>query len=202
MGLFMAIAMGAMLVTFVVTTVIKHDNRHGSGHTQMCMMGCGMDHGDMQHGATGASMAISAYPIDYCIVSGEKLGAMGDPVIRSYDGREVRFCCNGCPPKFEKAKMKYLKQLDDAIIAKEKPSYPLLTCIVSGEKLGGDMGDPVDFVYNNRLVRFCCNGCVSKFMKERDKYLGKLRETEPSDSSPTDKSEPERKEPSKADHQH
>ena len=58
------------------------------------------------------------------------------------------------------------------IVAKEKEEYPMDTCVVSGDKLGGDMGAPVDFVYRptNQLVRFCCDGCVDAFKKTPDKY--------------------------------
>lgn len=33
------------------------------------------------------------YTLTTCVVSGEKLGEMGDPYIFQYEGREVRFCC-------------------------------------------------------------------------------------------------------------
>jgi YHS domain-containing protein len=48
-----------------------------------------------------------------CPVSGEKLegGDMGPPVAVSYKGRTVMFCCNMCPPKFEKEPAKYLAKL-------------------------------------------------------------------------------------------
>ncbi len=35
------------------------------------------------------------YTLDTCPVSGEKLGSMGDPSVKMYDGREVRFCGGG-----------------------------------------------------------------------------------------------------------
>ena len=127
--------------------------------------------------AAPAVAATSDYPIDFCIVTGEKLGGMGDPVVKTYDGREVRFCCAMCPPKFEKDKKTYMKKLDDAIIAAQKPGYPLETCVVSGEPLKtSEMGDPVDYVYHNRLVRFCCNMCVKAFNKNPDKFLAKIDE--------------------------
>jgi hypothetical protein len=62
-------------------------------------------------------------------------------------------------------------------LAKAKAAYPLTTCVVSGEALAdGDMGPPVDYVYQkdgqaDRLVRFCCKMCISKFKKNPDKYL-------------------------------
>ncbi|MDD5260913.1 MAG: hypothetical protein PHD76_03600 [Methylacidiphilales bacterium] len=62
-----------------------------------------------------------------------------------------------------------------------KKSYPLDTCVVSGEKLEpGEMGAPVDYLYKQkgadgkettRLVRFCCPGCIKKFNSDPAKYL-------------------------------
>jgi hypothetical protein len=61
------------------------------------------------------------------------------------------------------------------LIAKQLATYPLKTCVVTGGKLG-EMGDPVDYVYKERLVRFCCKGCIKKFEKEPDKYLALIDE--------------------------
>ena len=54
--------------------------------------------------------------------------------------------------------------------------YPLTTCVVSGDKLDGDMGAPFDYIYKqdgkpDRLVRFCCKNCVKDFLKAPAKYL-------------------------------
>ena len=54
------------------------------------------------------------YPLTTCVVSGEKLGEMGDAVIFNYEGREVRFCCKDCIKDFNKDPEAYLKQIDDA----------------------------------------------------------------------------------------
>jgi len=51
--------------------------------------------------------------------------------------------------------------------------YPLQYCIVSGQPLGS-MGGPVDYIYNGRDLKFCCNVCLSSFKKEPDKYLKRL----------------------------
>lgn len=114
------------------------------------------------------------YTLGYCPVSREELGAMGKPVIKTYDGREVRFCCNNCVGKFEDDKEKYFKEIDEAMIEQQLEYYPIETCIVSDEPLGGDMGEPVNYVYGNRLVRFCCNGCKKDFNKDPKTYLEKL----------------------------
>ena len=53
-------------------------------------------------------------------------------------------------------------------------SYPLKTCVVSGEALGS-MGDAVTLVHEGTTVKFCCDHCIPKFKKEPAKYLAKLK---------------------------
>lgn len=65
---------------------------------------------------------------------------------------------------------------DAAWLEKARADYPLTTCVVSDEQLGGDMGEPFDFVYEQpgqapRLVRFCCKSCKKDFLQEPVKYL-------------------------------
>ncbi len=55
-----------------------------------------------------------AYPIDYCIVSGDKLGSMGDAIEVTVDGRTVMLCCNMCESKLRKDPADYLAILDAA----------------------------------------------------------------------------------------
>ena len=64
---------------------------------------------------------------------------------------------------------------DEATLIKEQlPIYPLTTCVVSDEEFGGEMGEPVNFVYEGRLVRFCCKKCKKDFLKDPSKYLAKI----------------------------
>lgn len=125
------------------------------------------------------------YSAATCPVSGQKLGAMGEPVDKVIGNRLVRFCCDGCPAKYEADPAKYGTKLDEAIIAAQKDKYPLDTCLVSGEKLGGDMGKPIDIVVENRLVRLCCSGCRKDLMKDPDKYLAKLDDAAKSKPAPS-----------------
>lgn len=61
------------------------------------------------------------YPMDVCVVSGEKLNSMGDaPVILQWQGREVRFCCRDCVEEFKRDPARYLAKLDAAAKAKEE----------------------------------------------------------------------------------
>lgn len=102
------------------------------------------------------------YPLATCPVSGERLGMMGEPIVRVYAGREIRFCCKQCPAKFEADPNRYLAEVDRKIIRQQMPFYPLTTCPISGEPLGED-GEPINVVYANRLVRFCCKSCIKDF---------------------------------------
>ena len=59
--------------------------------------------------------------------------------------------------------------------ADAKP-YPLKTCIVTDEKLGGH-GEAFAFVHNGQEIKLCCEGCRGDFDKEPAKYLSKLNKT-------------------------
>ena len=114
---------------------------------------------------------MASYPTDKCLVSNEKLGEDEKPVDFVYNNRLVRFCCNMCLAKFKKDPSKTLAALDKAVIEKQKPAYPLDTCVVSGKKLGDGA---VDLVVGNRLVRLCCGDCVAAVKKNPTKYLQKI----------------------------
>jgi hypothetical protein len=183
--------------------------------------------------ATGVASPGPSYPytLPGCPVGGP-LGSMGDPVVKVYDNREVRFCCAGCIGEFEGNKAKYWGEIDSKIVEQQLMHYPIGACIVTGEKLGADavshvhnnrlvrlanadavaefkadpkrhldaldkriieaqlpgypmdhcpvggplgsMGEPVNFIYMNRLVRFCCGGCETSLVNEPTKYMSKL----------------------------
>jgi YHS domain-containing protein len=57
-----------------------------------------------------------------CPVSGEKLGDMGKPVVFEYKGQEVKLCCKGCKPDFDKDPAKYMKKIREADKAKSSDS--------------------------------------------------------------------------------
>ena len=74
------------------------------------------------------------------------------------------------------------KSTDAAWLAQAQASYPMDTCVVSGDKLdSGKMGKPRDYVYSeagkpDRLIRFCCPDCVDDFKKDPAKYLKALKD--------------------------
>ena len=51
------------------------------------------------------------YPIDTCVVSGELLGSMGEPVVLEHNGTTVKLCCDGCVEEFESDPDKYVAKL-------------------------------------------------------------------------------------------
>jgi len=69
---------------------------------------------------TATAKATDSYPLDTCVVTGEKLGSMSDVVKYNHNGREIRFCCSGCIAKFTAEPEKYLKILDAAAAKKAK----------------------------------------------------------------------------------
>jgi len=115
------------------------------------------------------------YLLDTCPISGKKLGSMGDTIVEVIDGREVRFCCDKCPPKFKEDKTAQFKKLDALMIKQQLPFYPINTCVISGESLDFH-GGVVNFIYGNRLFRTCCNDCKAEFLDEPAKYVPELDE--------------------------
>jgi YHS domain-containing protein len=112
------------------------------------------------------------WPLDTCVVSGEKLGSMGDPIIKLHEGREVRFCCKGCVGMFEKDPEKYLAKADEAIIEQQTPHYPLDYCIIdTAESVSGDPEADSFAVVGNRLFIYCCPPCDEKVRAEPAKYI-------------------------------
>ena len=111
------------------------------------------------------------YPLATDPVSGEKLGDR--PVIIRHEGRELRFANQANAQKFRADPATYVARLDKALIADQLPRYPLETCIVAGGPLGG-MGEPVNVIHNNRLVRFCCSGCIGTFRDKAAQFLSRL----------------------------
>jgi len=194
----------------------------------------GLDHpGPNAAPVSGQGSAGPTYPytLPDCPIGGP-LGSMGEPVVKVYDNREVRFCCAGCIDEFEADKARHWGEIDAKIVEQQLMHYPINTCIVTGERLDddavndvhnnrlvrlanadavaafkadpakhlealdktivelqrpgypmdncpvggplGSMGEPVNFIYMNRLVRFCCGGCEKSLVSDPAQYMAKL----------------------------
>ncbi len=113
------------------------------------------------------------YPLNTCPISGMELGSMGEPPVKLYEGREVRFCCASCFPKFERDLSASFAKLDEKIIKDQAPLYPLKTSVVSGRPLPDK---PLDVVVGNRLVRVVDEAEKASLNREPRKYLKALDE--------------------------
>jgi YHS domain-containing protein len=65
---------------------------------------------------------------------------------------------------------------DFADASKAAKPYPLETCAVSGEKLGGDMGEPHVFEHKGQEIQLCCKSCMKDFDKDATKIMAKITE--------------------------
>ena len=56
----------------------------------------------------------ASYALDTCLVSGEKLGSMGDPITFAYGYRVAKVCCKGCIKSVAKKHDEMIAKLDAA----------------------------------------------------------------------------------------
>ncbi|MFT7535822.1 MAG: hypothetical protein ACI85K_001775 [Hyphomicrobiaceae bacterium] len=61
--------------------------------------------------ASPGSSNVIPYTSDICIVTDNKLGSMGDPVVKVYGNQEVKFCCRPCVKEFEADQERFLAKL-------------------------------------------------------------------------------------------
>ncbi|MBX3356787.1 MAG: hypothetical protein KF745_00005 [Phycisphaeraceae bacterium] len=112
------------------------------------------------------------YAATTCVIMDEPLVEDGkdiglDVVVNN---RLIRVCCKECAVKVRENPAEAIAKVDQAVIAAQLASYPLTTCVVGADELGG-MGDPVDVVIANRLVRLCCKGCLKSLKRDPAKYI-------------------------------
>lgn len=61
-----------------------------------------------------AADTTDSYPLDTCVVSGEKLGEMGEPYVHVHEGTTVKFCCKACLKDFNEDPAKYIAMIKGA----------------------------------------------------------------------------------------
>ncbi|MDB6134886.1 MAG: hypothetical protein JWM59_3129 [Verrucomicrobiales bacterium] len=62
-------------------------------------------------GTPAGTAGVKPYTKDTCVLSDNKLGSMGPVITKTYDGQQVKFCCQPCVAKFEKNPQRYLAEL-------------------------------------------------------------------------------------------
>ncbi len=112
-----------------------------------------------------------AYPLETCVVCGKAMEESGglDEVCLN---RLFRICGYDCQEKLKKDPAKHFAKLDRAVVEKQRKSYPLKRCIVSGKPLGKTA---VDYVVANYLVRLADADQIESFNELPGKYLAELR---------------------------
>lgn len=68
--------------------------------------------------APGKADGFIPYPLETCLVGGEKLGSMGHPFEFKFEGRQIKFCCKGCLDGFKKDHAKFMAILAEADLKK------------------------------------------------------------------------------------
>jgi hypothetical protein len=109
------------------------------------------------------------FPLKTSVVTGKDLPAK--PYEFVYGNRLIRLGAEGEKAEFLKDPKKGLDALDKAVVEQQGKDYPLKTCPVSKDELGGEMGKPVDFVVAGRLIRLCCKDCKKDIEKDPAKFI-------------------------------
>lgn len=108
----LAIASGLLFTGCSKDAHEGHDhNSDAAAHAAELDSGAADEDGEMDADTGTGDVAAKAYPLDTCIVAGDKLGDMGEPIVLVHEGQEVKFCCEKCVPEFEKDPAKYLAKL-------------------------------------------------------------------------------------------
>ena len=113
------------------------------------------------------------YALETCAISGEPLDGMGGAIDTVVGTRLVKVCCKGCIKGVQKNPAEALAKVDAAMMEAQAESYPLETCVISGEPLGS-MGEAISTMYGYRLVKVCCKGCIKGVQKKGHEVIAKL----------------------------
>ncbi len=116
----------------------------------------------------------AGYPLETCIVSGEKLGSMGDPELEVVGTRLVELCCSKCETKLDENPAAAIAKIDAAFADAQRAAYPVTKCPLMNQAELGSMGEPVEIVYGTRLVRLCCAACVEEFWANPERTIAAL----------------------------
>lgn len=125
--------------------------------------------------ALRAEEKVIPYTLDTCPVSGKAIATEGEAISAVHEGREYRFCCNGCPGKLKSDPASVVEKVNAKLIEKQKANYPTDVCPVSEHKLG-EMGDPISLIHGDQLVQLCCDGCKKAYDEDPGKIAAKIQE--------------------------
>ena len=81
--------------------------------SSFALLSCNGDKEANNESSASSESGAKPYPLETCVVSGKKLGSMGDPYVIIHEGQEIKFCCDGCEPTFKKDPAKFLAKLNN-----------------------------------------------------------------------------------------
>lgn len=61
---------------------------------------------------------LTPYPLTICIITGDKLGE--EPMVFSYDGREIKTCCTDCIDQFHTDPAGFVAKIEELAAAAQK----------------------------------------------------------------------------------
>jgi copper chaperone CopZ len=102
------------------------------------------------------SSDVKPYPLDRCIVSDEKLGSMGEPVVFVYEGQEIKLCCKACRKDFDAEPQKFLEKIKNGGKESKKSSTS------EGQASGGTV---VKLTVDGLVCNFCASNITKTFSK-------------------------------------
>ena len=103
-----------------------------------------------------SSTDVKPYPLDRCIVSDEKLGTMGEPVVFVYKDQEIKLCCKACRKDFDADPQKFLEKIKNNGQAPKKPTSS------EGQSSGGTV---VRLTVDGLVCNFCASNITKTFSK-------------------------------------
>lgn len=134
------------------------------------------------------------YPLDTCIVTGEKLGkdavtlVLKDQADALQEGRQLKFANETAKQIFLVREREFLTKLDTEIIHRQRASYPLDRDVVEIDRT---LTEHFPFVFGNRCYVVMRSKNIDNFLKQAGRYVGtydkmvgsKQRATYPLDTS-------------------
>lgn len=112
-----------------------------------------------------------SYPLETCVISGDDLGLDGEPIEVVIAGRLVRVCCKACRKDVADDPDAAFASIDAAVIATQKPAYPLAIDPVTRKNLGAAA---VDYVHGTRLVRLADAASIPLFLENPALHLAQI----------------------------
>lgn len=117
-------------------------------------------------------LQVADYPLDACPISAKKLGSMGEPVKLVVGNQLVQLCCKGCTANAKAKADEIVRSIQAAAYAKQKASYPLKTCLITGEEL--EPQAMVEVMHGPTLLRLGSKECIDELDKAPATMLARV----------------------------